>query len=172
MKRFWDKVKKTDQCWLWLGGKDKKGYGKFSVGPSHKEDGTRRNSMVSAHRFSYELEGGSIPSGPGFHGVCVLHSCDNPSCVRPSHLFLGTNADNVHDMDTKGRRITVAKKGSGHANAVLDEDSVKEIVRKNRYEGISQAQLSRDYGVCASTVNHIFTGRLWGHLGLARSAWK
>lgn len=168
LSRFWEKVKKTDSCWLWTAGHDRKGYGKFSIGSSHNADGTRRNSMVSAHRFSFELVNGSIPDYESYHGNCVLHRCDNPACVNPAHLFLGTNKDNVQDMDAKGRRVVVALRGSKHANAVLNELQVHEIVRRHRIDGVTQTQLSKEYGVCISTVNHIFTGRLWGHLGLAQ----
>ena len=166
--RFWRKVEKTNSCWLWTAAKGEKGYGMFSVGGSRNPDGTRRNSMVAAHRFSFELVNGSIPDHDSFHGYCVLHRCDNPACVNPAHLFLGTNKDNVQDMDAKGRRVTVAARGSKHANAVLTEDGVREIVRRHRDDGVTQLQLSREYGVCHATVNHIFTGRLWGHLGLAK----
>jgi len=166
--RFFAKVVKSDSCWLWAGCKDRKGYGKFSVGHSKNPDGSRRNSMVSAHRFSYELAHGPIPSNDQHHGVCVLHKCDTPACVNPDHLFLGTNTDNVKDMDAKGRRVVVAKRGEAHANSVLNEMQVREIVRLHRVDKVTQIQLSKDYGVCGATINHIFTGRLWGHLGLAR----
>lgn len=168
-QRFWAKVDTSGECWVWIGGKDRKGYGRFSMGSARKPDGTRRNSMVAAHRFSYELENGPIPDGPGFHGFCVLHRCDNPSCVLPKHLFLGTNEDNVHDMDSKGRRVNNQIKGSGHRNAVLNEEQVREIVAKHYGEGRTQKSLALEYGVCHATVNHIFTGRLWGHLGLIKT---
>jgi hypothetical protein len=165
--RFMKKVEITPTCWLWLGGKDHKGYGKFSIGSSRNEDGSRRNSMVSAHRFSYEFSYGAIPDDGTYHGVCVLHKCDMPSCVNPDHLFLGTNAENVRDMDAKNRRVTVAKRGSDHANSILNESQVREIVRLHRVEKVTQLQLSKDFGVCHATINHIFMGRLWGHLGLS-----
>lgn len=166
-ERFFAKVNKTDGCWLWSAAKDRKGYGMFSVGPSHLPDGKRRNSMVSAHRFSYQMQFGEIASHDSFHGLCVLHKCDTPSCVNPDHLFIGTNLENVRDMDSKGRRVVVAKKGSDHVNSVLNEQQVREIVQKHRINKVPQNQLSKDYGVCNATINHIFTGRLWAHLGLA-----
>lgn len=164
--RFWSKVDKSGECWNWTSAKDRKGYGKFSIGSSRKPDGSRRNSMVSAHRYSYEMHFGAIPKGEGFHGVCVLHRCDNPSCVRPEHLFLGTSKDNVHDMDKKGRRVTKAYRGENHANAVLSEESVRTIHARYRQGGITQSALAEKYGVCLATINHIITGRLWSHLGL------
>lgn len=163
------KVSKSTGCWNWTGALDAKGYGRFSVGASHKPDGTRRNSMLAAHRFAYEAHVGEIPTANDFGRVCVLHSCDNPRCVRPDHLFLGSLADNVRDMDRKGRRVNAQPRGSKHPAAVLTEEKVRSIFTLHRTHGITQAQLSRDFGVCKATVNHIFTGRLWGHLGLAKT---
>lgn len=91
-QRFWSKARKTDGCWVWLAGKDKDGYGNFSVG----QRATAR--PVRAHRVAWELTHGSIPDG-----LFVLHECDNPPCVRPDHLFLGTNQNNMDDMVAKGR---------------------------------------------------------------------
>ena len=87
---FWSRVHKTRRCWWWLGGKPG-GYGAFSFEGQHH----------AAHRFSYELNVGPIPAG-----LMVLHRCDNPSCVRPAHLFVGTNADNIRDASAKGRLRT------------------------------------------------------------------
>ena len=168
-ERFMAKVKVTDECWLWTGAKCKKGYGRFSVGRSKRSDGTRRNSMVAAHRQSYQLFVGQIPEGSGFHGTCVLHKCDIPACVNPSHLFLGTNEDNVHDMDRKGRRINKQHKGSKHACAILDETKALEIFRLAQSRAAPQLTIAKKFGVCLSTVNHINTGRLWAHVtGIVR----
>jgi len=88
MKRFWDKVEKTDGCWLWTASKSEDGYGYFRF------DG----GMRKAHRMSWLFTNGEIPEG-----MFVCHSCDNPSCVNPEHLWLGTNQDNQDDMNEKGR---------------------------------------------------------------------
>lgn len=92
--RFWSHVDKTGDCWLWTASvfKDRYGYGKFNAA---SEKPTR---VVYAHRFSWELANGPIPDG-----LWVLHHCDNPPCVRPDHLFLGTQSANVADMHSKGR---------------------------------------------------------------------
>ena len=91
---FWRMVDvgEPDECWPWTGGGDR--YGKIKV----------RRMSVSAHRFAWQVANGPIPDG-----MSVLHTCDNPPCCNPSHLFLGTNSDNMRDMVTKGRRPRNAK---------------------------------------------------------------
>jgi len=89
MKRFWEKVNKTNICWLWIGNTDGK-YGVISYqGKSQK-----------AHRVSWILHYGDIPKG-----LCVCHKCDNPPCVNPEHLFLGTYKENKKDSVDKGRAV-------------------------------------------------------------------
>jgi hypothetical protein len=91
MTRFWAKVDKTTDCWLWTGGKHRQGYGQISIA----------RKMALAHRVSYELEVGPIPPG-----MSVLHKCDVPGCVRPDHLFTGTQKDNMADCARKGRTVS------------------------------------------------------------------
>ena len=85
---FFRRVEKTDQCWLWLAGKNKDGYGKVKI----------HGRSLQAHRVSWEIHHGPIPAG-----LNVLHRCDNPACVNPAHLFVGTALDNNRDRDAKGR---------------------------------------------------------------------
>ncbi len=89
---FWSLVVKSDGCWTWIGGKDGHGYGRV----------WRNGRRQGAHRVSYEL---SI--GPIHDGLHVCHHCDNPVCVKPSHLFLGTRSDNMTDCTNKGRNLLI-----------------------------------------------------------------
>ena len=90
-ERFFDKVHKTSSCWIWTGSKNRKGYGQMSFG-------RRGTKPVQAHRASWCIHFVYLPKG-----LWVLHRCDNPSCVNPRHLFLGTAQDNTDDMFRKGR---------------------------------------------------------------------
>lgn len=91
-QRFWAKVKKADGCWLWTGAGSRKGeHGRIGIGG-------RSEGIALAHRLSWELHHGPVPDG-----FCVCHRCDNPPCVNPAHLFLGTKGDNNRDMYAKGR---------------------------------------------------------------------
>ena len=91
---FWPKVEKTETCWIWQGAKDPRGYGRVYCTFKPKE----KVSTLRAHKVALILSGIDVPNG-----MCVLHKCDNPSCVNPSHLFIGTQVDNMKDMASKGR---------------------------------------------------------------------
>lgn len=95
-KRFWDKVKigsKTD-CWEWIAHRNKDGYGRLRI----------NNKDYTAHRVSWEIHNGPLPKWTGFdNGLCIMHKCDNPSCVNPNHLSAGTNIENQRDSSAKGR---------------------------------------------------------------------
>lgn len=144
--RFWSKVDRSggfDSCWVWRGRK-LRGYGKFDYD----------SKTVFAHRFSYEQNFGKAPIGK-----CVCHSCDNPSCVNPRHLWIGTNQDNVNDKVKKGRSHG-AHKGEKHHKAVLTEAQVLEIINSTK----SQSVLAAQFGVHQVNISLIKRGVIWKHL--------
>lgn len=146
---FWERVfiiDNLDSCWEWRGGRSIGGYGIFVIG-------TRK---VFAHRLSYELFYGNYSDK-----LKVLHKCDNPPCVRPDHLFLGTQGDNVKDMIEKGRQRYVARKGEDHGNAKLTWDKVSEIRRKYVSEESSTIKLSKEYNVSNSLIKQIIRNEIW-----------
>ena len=133
-------------CWLWTGAKRNHGYGAMSVGS--RRDGTKRAEQ--AHRISYEIHKGPIPAG-----LHVCHACDNPSCVNPDHLWLGTPGDNARDRDAKDR----VQHGQRHYAAKLKAADVSEIIRVGRF--ISQAELARRFDVHPSNISMILSGKRW-----------
>lgn len=143
MKRFWDKVEKTDGCWLWQGRIDKDGYGHFNF----------EGNNILAHRMAYELCVGPIPEQ-----MQVLHHCDNPPCVCPDHLFQGTPKINAEDREAKGRGAQPS--GSKHGRAILIEEKVKQI-RDEYKAGATQTYLAHKHGVSRSTIAHIVRNETW-----------
>lgn len=137
MERFWNKVDKSDDCWEWTGKPDGRGYGRIKINGQSK----------LAHRISWELHNGAIPHHDSYHGICVLHKCDNPKCVNPGHLFLGTNADNVHDRVKKNRGAF----GSSAGNSKLSEDDVAWI----RQLGGPNRKIASCFGINETTVSRI-----------------
>jgi len=108
---------------------------------------------------SYRRHVGPIPTG-----YLVCHHCDNPSCVRPSHLFVGTPADNTADMVAKGRARGASHKGEAHPGRRLTDELVREIRDRYAAGGVTQKALAEDYGVVKSTVGMIVRGETWKHL--------
>lgn len=143
IKRFQSKIKKTKNCWLFLGHKDKDGYGRFSVG---------HDLTVGAHRFSYELFKGPIPKD-----IFVCHSCDNPSCINPKHLWLGTCKDNLLDRDKKGRGLT----GERNGRAKLNWGKIKKIRKLYKTGNYSSIELSKKYKVSKPAILDIIHCRHW-----------
>lgn len=135
-ERFWPKVMKSDACWIWTAAKNNRGYGFVGVG----------RKMALAHRVAWQLTHGPIESG-----LFVLHRCDNPPCVRPDHLFLGTAKDNTSDMVSKGRARGGSSPGESNPSAKLTNDNIASI-RRMFAGGASQCSLARTFGVSQSTI--------------------
>ena len=142
--RFWRKVHKGDGCWLWLGGLFDRGYGRFALDPK---------VTVRAHRYAWELANGQIPDG-----LIVCHRCDNPKCVNPEHLFLGTHKDNAEDRERKGRGAGRKRRGAAHPLAKLKAEEVRAI---RSTEGISDTAWAEFYGVSESQIGRIRRGESW-----------
>lgn len=132
---------KTTACWEWIGPKNLDGYGLL------KKAGWK---SVNAHRQSYELHKGKIPEG-----MCVCHSCDNPGCVNPVHLFLGTHMDNMDDMIKKGRLADV--KGESNGRSKLNQKDVHQIRSDKR----SLSAIATDYNVSIHAIWCIKKGKTW-----------
>lgn len=145
LDRLLSRITKTAAgCWEWTGRRFRDGYGEFNFG-----DGRRS----VAHRAAWELLRGPIPDG-----LYVCHRCDNPPCVNPDHLFLGTAKDNERDKESKGRRESRA--GENNGNAALTEGQVH-AVRAAAARGDADEVIGERYGVAAATVRGIRTGRDW-----------
>jgi hypothetical protein len=155
-ERFWSKVEKTGHCWIWAAARTRLGYGKFMLGS--RTDGTAHLCM--AHRVAWKLAGRADPGA-----LFVLHRCDNPSCVNPDHLFLGTHEDNMADMKAKGRGVKTHPKHRGSLNhqAKLTEDDVLDI-RATYAFGALQSDLAKEYGVHFGTISSIVLRDSWRHL--------
>lgn len=153
-RRFWAFVDRSGKCWLWRGSRAARGYGRFMVGS--RRDGTRKSER--AHRVAWELKRGPIPAG-----LCVLHRCDNPPCVRPAHLWLGTCRDNFADMRAKGRGRNGARvhRGERHSLAKLTRAEVEEIRRGYEAGGTSQRELGKRFGVGQTQISRIIRGHRW-----------
>ncbi len=167
--RFWKAVNKEGsehptlgKCWEWLRSLDGDGYGVFSS----------MDKYVKAHRFSWELHFGEIPDE-----LHVCHDCDNPKCVNPGHLFLGTIQDNNEDRTRKGRSARGEKsgakthpekivRGTSHLNAKLTDEMVTEI-RANYVRGcphLGTYGLAEIFGVSQRLIHQIVTNKIWTHV--------
>lgn len=142
-QRFWSKVDKTAECWLWIAGKSKAGYGYF---------GTEKG-IEKAHRVAYRFAYGDFD--PSYW---VLHRCDNPPCVRPDHLFLGDAKDNAVDRKDKGRQANF--EGERNPNAKLNLLQVVEI-RKRFEEGENQNSIAKEFPVKRSMIGNIVRNLNW-----------
>lgn len=148
--RFWNKVttQDSDECWEWQAGLNPDGYGRVSL----------RCKSYGAHRVSYFLQHQKDPGE-----LCVCHTCDNPKCVNPSHLWLGTFGDDMRDMTKKGRGVIPHVPGSKHGAAKLTEQQVLDI-RAQYANGQDQYTLGRKYGVAHQTIHCLVTRKSWKHI--------
>lgn len=143
--RFWRAVNKTDKCWEWSGCRHYKGYGEFIIEGKNK---------TKAHRFSWFLAHGKIPDG-----MLVLHKCDNPPCVRPDHLFLGTPKTNRQDCNSKMRHCY----GQRMHTAKLTEGDVIEI-RKADLTNRTRLSIAEEFGISGRQVTAICRRENWKHV--------
>lgn len=176
-KRFWISVNKDGPiiraelgpCWIWMAGVNKKGYGRTGIGHATK---------FSCHRISWVIAHGEPPDN-----LHVLHKCDNPTCVNPSHLFLGTNAQNTEDCVSKGRHLSPMRKqsarrgerhystyapekicrGENHGMAKLKLEEVLSI-KSLLSSGCSRSMLAAWFCVGKTQIDRIATGNRWAHI--------
>lgn len=142
---FHKQVTKTDTCWLWTGYRAKGGHGQFRF--------KSKNHYV--HRLAYLFHHKTIDDS-----LCVCHKCDNPICVNPDHLFLGTMSENMKDKIAKNRHA----KGDNGMLSILSEDNVIEIMRLYKTGQYSQAQLGRRFKIGQTQISRIVNGHRWGHI--------
>lgn len=153
LKRFWFKTNKNGpihpvhgQCWVWT-GKTRNGYGRFSI----------NKKVNNVNRYSWTIHFGKIPKG-----LCVCHKCDNPRCVNPAHLFLGTTVQNTNDRQQKQRQA----RGEKIHSAILTESQVIYIrkVYKSHSKLYGASALAHRFGVAYSTLLDVVINRTWKHL--------
>lgn len=152
-QRFWAKVDRSGDCWVWKGLLDEHGYGMFT--------------HTRTHRVAWELEKGPIPVG-----MLVCHHCDNPPCVRPSHLFLGTQKNNMQDMHAKeraGKRVRGAKLRAEQVREIRSRyAAVEPAARRSRVRGrtpvVTTKSLAAEYGISSMMISDIVTRKNWKHV--------
>lgn len=162
-ERFWSQVDRSggdNTCWLWQGRVNSDGYGRIRY--NHRSR--------PAHSVSYELHFGPIPDG-----MFVCHRCDVPACVNPTHLFLGTPADNSADMVRKGRQLKGDKnpsrlypgkhRGERNGRVKLSSDEVQAIRQEYAVGPVTFRQLATKYGMGVATIRDIVRRKLWKHVG-------
>lgn len=150
---FWSSVAvgEADECWLWQGAMSANGYGSFKTG---------RKVCDGAHRVAYTLFN---KASPGAMHVC--HKCDDPRCVNPNHLFLGTRTDNMQDKIRKGRSRNGDQRGEKNPRSKLSADQVAEVKAKI-LSGKTNTSIAKDYGVSHHLISKIRRGKAWGSVPL------
>jgi hypothetical protein len=160
---FWRKIaipNDSEECWTWVAGKNGRGYGIFGIGKT-----------TLAHRIMWRVTYGGIGAG-----ICVCHSCDNPACVNPDHLWLGTNLDNTVDKVSKGRakapsgrrhythrKPHLIRRGTQRRGAKLDDDKVRRI-RGMMGPDENPRAAAELFGVSTTLIRHVFQRRIWTHV--------
>lgn len=173
--RFWSKVNKdgptqpymTNPCWIWMASKNRKGYGMIVV----------KRKTFKVHRVAWIITSGLIPHNGSAHGICVCHHCDNPSCVNPSHLFLGDHTDNMRDMtaksrnavhfgDKNGSRLHPASRprGEAHYKAKLTSHEVIQIRELYTAGGITKREIAKRFRVHETLIRFIINRKIWAHI--------
>ncbi len=142
---FWARVERGDGCWLWSGRLNTYGYGVLRY----------RGRTIGAHRLSWIFTNGPIPEG-----LYVCHHCDNPRCVRPDHLFLGTSKDNQVDASRKGRSRGRVGHGEHNNHARLTADKIR-LIFERRAQGATHKQIAQEFGICKTSVSYILRGIYW-----------
>lgn len=160
IERFYLHVLKTETCWLWTGAKDRDGYGRFWW------NGRTGRAGVFIFEWTY---------GPLSSGKVPCHNCDTPSCIRPGHLFAGTQSENIRDAVRKGRwpqgHHTKKARGEQNGNNILTEEQVRKIRYRYRRgqapspSPVSLRGLAAEYGVSKYAIWSILKGFTWRHLG-------
>ena len=164
--RFWSKVDKNgplpdqsnphyaglDRCWVWTGAKFRTGYGEFRL----------KNRMRSAHRVAWIIKHGSIPTGEGHHGSCIIHKCDRRDCCNTAHLQVGSNADNAQDRENKKRNRPPCGEAQGASK--LTDDKVIKIRLRYKAGGIYQRELAKEFGVSQRLISLVTRCEAWKHI--------
>jgi hypothetical protein len=142
--RFWAKVDKSNDCWIWTGLRSPKGYGVFWL----------HGRRWRTHRITYQFLVAPIPDG-----MDVCHECDNPPCCNPDHLFIGTRAENILDCVQKGRHVRGEQVGTAKLST-LDVINIRQL----HASGTSTMQIAECYNVAERTVRNAVRRRTWRHL--------
>lgn len=148
-------IDRVTGCWIWTGDRDKDGYGLWQLKKQPLGNGKYLRKRIRASRLSWQIYKGPIPDG-----MRVLHTCDNPPCVNPEHLFLGTPKQNSEDMSAKGR----SPRGERQGKSVLKEADV--IFIRNSDKTLDE--LAAQYGVSIQTISDARNGRTWSHITVPR----